>query len=140
MEALNRILLVDDDRVTNLMHKRQIVRRGLAHCIDIATDGQSALEYLNAIAADGLTPPELVLLDINMPRMNGFEFLDEYRLLPESLREGQRIIMVSTSILQSDEMRAECDICVSGFEPKPLSDTDLERIVRECQVRRDTVL
>jgi CheY-like chemotaxis protein len=111
------------------MHRRQISRRGLAEQVDVATDGLAALDYLRECATGDTEVPELILLDINMPRMNGFEFLDAYGELPTGLRDRQRIVMVSTSTLRRDKARAEEYPFVTAFETKPLSDADLERIV-----------
>ncbi len=60
VRALNRILLVDDDTVTNLMHKRQISRCGLARKVDVVTDGRAALNYLERCIEHEDTAPELV--------------------------------------------------------------------------------
>jgi CheY-like chemotaxis protein len=129
---LKRILLVDDDRVTNLMHQRQIVRQHLARFVDVATDGQSALDYLSGRIAAGEAQPELVLLDINMPRMNGFEFLLEYAKLPGDLHRSQCVVMVSTSTLNRDRDRAQADPFVASYEVKPLTEIDFESIVDRC--------
>lgn len=132
-EPLNNILLVDDDKVTNLMHKRLIFRGGFSHNVDVATDGRAALEYLAECIDENKTPPELILLDINMPRMNGFEFLEKYAQLPEALREGQSVFMVSTSTLKKDRLRAEKFPMVAGYESKPVSAADIEHMVDHCR-------
>lgn len=136
--ALDAILLVDDDKVTNLMHKRQIARRGLAREIAVATDGCSALEYLSSIDLEREKPPELILLDINMPRMNGFEFLEKYAALPEILRQAQHVVMVSTSTLRKDRERALDDPNVREFVGKPLRDADLIRLAEDYVASRNT--
>lgn len=130
---LRRILLVDDDKVTNLMHTRQIVKYELAQSIDVVTDGRAALDYLTGREVAGETQPELVLLDINMPRMNGFEFLVEYAKLPGGVHQSQTIVMVSTSTLRRDRERAEADVLVTAYELKPLTSNDFRRIVHNCQ-------
>lgn len=76
IKPVNRILLVDDDAVTNMMHSRVIERSGRAKRIDVATDGQEALDLLRSDLAAGHPLPELIFLDINMPGMGGFEFLE----------------------------------------------------------------
>lgn len=128
--GLEKVLLVDDDRVTNMMHTRVLNRSGLVEQIDVVTDGQAAIEYLNALGAD-MTPPELILLDINMPRMDGFEFLEQYAKLPEHMRAGQIIIMLTTSLLQSDRERAEANPLVLRFANKPVRAEDVPTMVRE---------
>lgn len=133
---LAAVLLVDDDKVTNLMHQRQITRKSLAARVDVATDGCAALDYLTKIDLDTSDPPELILLDINMPRMNGFEFLEAYAGLPDRIRDAQHIIMVSTSTFRQDKARAEQDPNVFEFASKPLSDADFSRFARDYRERR----
>ncbi|MEX0281525.1 MAG: response regulator [Arenibacterium sp.] len=128
-DALKKVLLVDDDRVTNMMHTRVLNRSGLVEQIDIATDGRDALEYLEALK-EGDNPPELILLAINIPRMDGFEFLEEYGRLPEHMRAGQIIIMLTTSLLESDRERAESNPWVSRFANKPVRAEDVPKMVK----------
>lgn len=135
MKELNRILLIDDDRVTNLMHVRLIRRASLAKHVDVATDGVAALEYLNAQPDEPGAQPELILLDINMPRMDGFEFLQAYADLPQTLRDHQMIAMVSTSMLNADLDRAEADPHVKVFLNKPINNEDLTRLVAQWEAQ-----
>ncbi len=132
--ALHRVLLVDDDKVTNLMHGRLIRRSGMISEIDVATDGVAALEYLAERTAAGARWPELILLDINMPRMDGFEFLERYAALPEAERCDQTlIVMLSTSVLRADHERAEADPHVHAFISKPMESETLGACVAACQ-------
>lgn len=128
--GLDTVLLVDDDRVTNMMHARVLDRSGLVARIDVVTDGQAAIEYLTSLEEDK-RPPELILLDINMPRMDGFEFLEHYAKLPDHLRAGQIIIMLTTSLLQSDRDRANANPLVLRFANKPVRAEDVPNMVRE---------
>jgi CheY-like chemotaxis protein len=128
-DALDLILLIDDDMVTNLMHRRQISRRGLARNVEEVADGRAALDYFEECARGNKPLPQLVLLDINMPGMNGFEFLEAYGDLPDTVRKGVHLVMVSTSDLPSDRARAEENPLVECYETKPLSYDDLERLV-----------
>ncbi|MFK7746372.1 MAG: response regulator [Roseobacter sp.] len=130
--TLDHILLVDDDKVTNLLHQRQIRRRQLARHVDVVTDGQAALEFLQECADSNVALPELILLDINMPRMNGFEFLESYAALPNKPDQIPTIVMVSTSTLRKDKARAVRSPLVANYVTKPLRDIDLERIVSAC--------
>ncbi|MFK7868475.1 MAG: response regulator [Roseobacter sp.] len=136
LPVLDRVLLVDDDKVTNLMHARLIRKAGLAKNIDVATDGVAAIEYLVGFAARSETPPQIIFLDLNMPRMNGFEFLNEYKSLPESVREAQDIVMLSTSVLPADKSRAEADPDVLEFVTKPIRADKLLAIFEDQHARR----
>lgn len=133
MTPLNRILLVDDDAVTNMMHRRVIERSGRATNIDVATDGQEALDILTADLAAGRPLPELIFLDINMPGMGGFEFLEHYATLQIEEQVQLIIVMLSTSLLRTDHARAEADPNVHSFCDKPLRLEKLVELVTEFQ-------
>jgi len=120
MTPLRRILLVDDDTVTNMLHRRVIERSGQTLSIEIATDGQEALDILNADIAADRPFPELVFLDINMPGMGGFEFLEHYARLSKVPKGQMIIVMLSTSLLAADHARVEADPNVHSFCEKPL--------------------
>jgi CheY-like chemotaxis protein len=133
--AVRKVLLVDDDKVTNLLHTRLINRTGLVDQVDVAIDGQFALEYLQDIEARQDQQPELILLDINMPRMNGFEFLEAYAELPYVPSAQQIVVILSTSLLKSDHQRAESDPNVFKFANKPLHEDEIIGLVSEIKAR-----
>lgn len=135
MNPLKRVLLIDDDAVTNMMHRRVIERSGRVEHIDVATDGQEALDVLRADIANGRALPELIFLDINMPGMGGFEFLEHYAKLQVEPDAQLIIVMLSTSLLQSDHARAEADPNVHSFCDKPLRLEKLLELVEEFQRR-----
>ncbi|MDW3222857.1 MAG: response regulator [Paracoccaceae bacterium] len=133
-DHLGTILLVEDDTVTNLLHTRMIDRSGLVDHVDIATDGIAALEYLNDKTIKDAPLPEVILLDINMPRMDGFEFLQEYAKLDAAAQPVKpMIIMLSTSVLRADQERAEADPNVFRFISKPIHAEDIVVFVKDYQ-------
>jgi CheY-like chemotaxis protein len=136
-EPMNRILLVDDDAVTNMMHRRVIERSGRVTTIDVATDGQEALDLLHADLAHGRPLTELIFLDINMPGMGGFEFLEHYANLDIDPDAQLVLVMLSTSRLESDYVRAQADPNVHSFCDKPLRVEKLLELVEEFQLRVD---
>lgn len=133
MKPLERILLVDDDTVTNMMHRRVIERSGQARVIDVATDGQEALDILKADLEVGRPLPELIFLDINMPGMGGFEFLEYYAKLQIDPDAQLIIVMLSTSLLEADHARAEADPNVHSFCDKPLRLQKLIELIEAFQ-------
>ena len=135
MKPVNRILLVDDDSVTNMMHRRVIERSGRAKVIDVVTDGQEALDLLRSDLAAGRQLPELIFLDINMPGMGGFEFLEHYANLQIDPDAQLIIVMLSTSLLEADHARAQADPNVHSFCDKPLRVEKLLELIEEFQLQ-----
>lgn len=127
-KKLNCILLVDDDSDDNFFHKLIINEMNITNRIDSVINGIEALAYLKK---ENQTPPELIFLDINMPKMNGWEFLDQYKHLNEA-QKGRVVIMILTTSANPDDIRrAEKLQQVTGFETKPLSKEVLSEILRE---------
>jgi CheY-like chemotaxis protein len=127
---LNCILLIDDDETTNYVNTILINKAECAEEVKSVTSGHAALEYLRSIGNDGRHPqPDLIFLDINMPVMNGWEFIEEYhQLLPE--QRGQVLVwMLSTSDNPADRERAE-KLGSDGFMAKPLTISKLMDVVR----------
>ena len=127
-KKLDCILLVDDDPDDNLFHDIIIREMDIVHHIAMAMNGLDALSYLES--AHGL-PPDLIFLDINMPRMNGWEFLEAYEKLDPGKKAKTLIMMLTTSANPDDLRRAQEMETVTGFQTKPLSREMLTDILRE---------
>ena len=106
---LDCILLVDDDKATNFLNKRLLKKMGVTDCIQIARNGAEGIEYLlkSANDKDGYPWPDFILLDINMPLGNGWEFLEEYEKLSTDINKSTVILMLTTSLRDNDQNRAE---------------------------------
>lgn len=128
-KKLNKILLVDDNEANNYLHKIIISEAEIAESVVDQPDGRAALEYLKSGSEYLL--PDLIFLDINMPRMNGWEFLDAYNELPEELQSAVVIVMLTTSVFGKDRERAEALPNFSGFLSKPLTEEDLLKVIRK---------
>lgn len=118
---LHSILLVEDDEATNFISQMVIKKMDCADHIQVAWDGAEALDYLKACKSNGTGQPELILLDINMPGLNGWEFLDEYHKLEEHEKGKVVVVMLTTSMNPDDHERARKHPDVSGFRNKPLT-------------------
>ncbi len=121
-KKLKCILLVDDDEPTNFLNKMLIERSSCAETVSVAQGGEAALEYLLLAESNKDTLlPDLILLDINMPAMNGWEFLSRYNMTENISDNKCVIVMLSTTLNPDDRLQAEKLPVVSGFESKPLT-------------------
>ncbi len=126
---LKCVLLVDDDEAVNFINKMVLKRVDCAEEIEIAENGMEAIQYLEKRLDEGVPQPELILLDINMPLLNGWEFLEKYRQIKERMQREATIVMLTTSSNPDDRMRAESIGEVKGFISKPLTVEKMEKIV-----------
>lgn len=127
-KKLNCILLIDDDPDDNNYHRIILEEMDIVECIDVAVNGIEALIYLKR---ENRIPPELIFLDINMPRMNGWEFLEQYKELPAKQKSRTLIMMLTTSTNPDHIAKAKEIKEVTGFETKPLSVELMEEIMQE---------
>ncbi len=123
------ILLVDDDPDDNFLHQLVITESGLCDEIRVAESGPEALRYLTRTNQPGYLRPDAILLDINMPGMNGFEFLEQYHHLDEDLKSRVVVVMLTTSLNPADQNRAAQSASVSVYQAKPLTQAVLEELV-----------
>ncbi|TGE22734.1 response regulator [Hymenobacter metallicola] len=132
MSLIRCILLVDDDPTTNYLNRKLLERLAVTPQVRIASDGREALQVL----ATSCTPPDapacptLIFLDVNMPGMNGIEFLKEYQQLPLYQQRAIVIVMLTTSMHPQDVARVEQLGVVAGFIGKPLTAEKVERLLR----------
>ena len=131
---LNCVLVIDDDEPTNFFTRMILEESGCAEHIMIMQSGQEALDYLAKSEDAGfdanLYPnPDLIFLDINMPAMDGWEFLEEYKKLNADSRII--IVMLTTSLFPEDKVRAGQIPEISGFEHKPLTAEKLADVVEK---------
>ena len=118
---IKKILLIDDNEADRFLN--EIIIEKYNHDIEVlkAVDGQDAMQSLCTMD----TKPDLILLDINMPGLNGFEFVDEYSKNKEL---GVPIAMLSSSDQDQDKQKAISYDCVCAYFPKPLCHDKLREI------------
>jgi CheY-like chemotaxis protein len=123
------ILIIDDDQVNNFVLRNIILRAYPDARIVTQPEGMSALDYLAERQKNKEDLPGIVLLDINMPVMSGFEFLDRFHKQFEN--PNCFIYMVSSSISKSDQQKANSYGSVQGYITKPLVNQNIVFIVEE---------
>lgn len=134
---LNSILLVDDDEPTNFINQIVIKRLGCAENVTAVKSGLAALDYLNTQEEKGNPLPNLIFLDINMPAMNGWEFLEEFKKLPDHQKSKITIVMLTTSVNPDDHAKAISYKEVADFEIKPLTADKMTRIINLYFCKKD---
>ena len=123
------ILLIDDDPDDNYVHQLVIKESGLCDTVRVVENGFEGLDYLKRVGQPDSPPPDVIFLDINMPGMNGFEFLEHYRHLEETVRRRTVLFMLTTSTVWSDRHRGGLFDEVKGYLPKPITQEMLQAIV-----------
>ena len=127
-KSLKHILLIDDDEPTNFYHSMMIEESGLCPNIYVKDSAVEAIKWLK----DEANPiPDLIFLDINMPIMNGWEFLDEYKELPDVKKTDIIVVMLTTSLNPNDMERANKMDEISSFMNKPLTIENIQKVVKE---------
>jgi CheY-like chemotaxis protein len=130
-KKLNCVMLIDDDEATNYFNQFVLEKSGYVKEIITKENGKDALQYLQSISDENkdVSRPDLIFLDINMPAMNGWEFLEEYKKLNEAQKSKMMIVMLTTSLLPEDKMNAVNQPEISAFENKPLTKEKVRRIL-----------
>jgi CheY-like chemotaxis protein len=118
MQRVINILLVEDDQLDQMEVERTLNRKGILHRLKIAKNGEDAIVALQEKTSNVFTgKPDLILLDINMPKVNGFELLSTLKSNEEW--KDIKVFILTTSDEKEDKMNAH-SLGVSGFLTKPL--------------------
>ncbi len=125
MKKINKILLIDDDEAVNFLN--QIIIEDMNCCEEVVVkdSAEDAIEYL---ADENIQDPDLILLDINMPRMNGWEFLTNYN---NKSNNPVPVCMLTTSVNPREKESISQYDNVIGFESKPLEEKTVWKILEK---------
>ncbi|SFG09684.1 response regulator [Pontibacter chinhatensis] len=132
---LDLVLLVDDDDTTNYLNERLLREMQVAKTVLALKNGQEALEYLNKAKQPGnegeYKIPDLIFLDIKMPVMDGFAFLDKYHQVAQEEVDPIIILMLTSSASFYDLERLKSYSKVKKHFSKALTKYDVDEIMRE---------
>ncbi|MFI5218886.1 MAG: response regulator [Bacteroidia bacterium] len=122
------VLLLDDNSIVNFISRKTIEDSAFAGKIIEFTSGKKALKFLEQNEKNQAELPDIIFLDIKMQLMNGFEFLDHFILLPESIRKKTQIVMLTSSLIDFDRERALKYENVIEFLNKPVTREKLNNL------------
>lgn len=129
---IRKVLCVDDDTISLTISQLLLKRTGFAAEVDTVIDGSEALDYFEKLFTTDPDPvgnaPELILLDINMPVMNGWEFLEEYNPRYAGKLTNTHVVILSSTIDPEDFALSKQYPVVKQFISKPLSIENLEEL------------
>ncbi len=126
MKKIKTACIIDDDPIFIYGTKRLMTEVDFCETVLVFQNGQDAIDGLNKITANGEKLPYVILLDLNMPIMNGWEFLEEFVKIPNHNREKVIIHIISSSVDPRDLERIKNYEVVNNYILKPISKEDLE--------------
>jgi CheY-like chemotaxis protein len=129
---VKRILSIEDDVTTHLLNKLYLDESKFCEEYIEVFNGQGAIDFLETIDNESLDKmPELILLDLNMPVMDGWEFLETFEKQYPQLTDKTKIYVLSSSINPKDKERAEREKLIVGFLEKPLDFSQIARLEKD---------
>jgi CheY-like chemotaxis protein len=133
INANNLVMLIDDNFIDLKINEKIIKITNTFDEIIMCLSAEEALNYLTAHQANSAALPNFILLDIQMPEMNGFDFLEQYRKLPAAFTDQCKIAMLSSTLDFGDIQRAEANPFVVKLLKKPLIPQTLLEVLKENQ-------
>jgi CheY-like chemotaxis protein len=125
---LNCIMLIDDDDDDNYFHQIVINKMNITEHIEVALNGEEALIFLKK---ENHIHPDIIFLDINMPKMNGWEFMEAYKELRANQKAKVVVMMLTTSENPEDKKRSALYPEITSFNSKPLTEEMLAAILEK---------
>lgn len=131
MNEMPHILLIDDDDIFIFLTSKVLTNTGLTGTIDICRSATDAVAFLNNyLHTEGI--PDIIFLDLNMPGMDGWEFLKNYQLLLPRLKKVPLLYVISSSIAEDDYEKAMRTNGVDGYLSKPLQVSELKTLLKKA--------
>lgn len=124
MNLIN-VILIDDSSFDLFIYEKLLIKSGITHSVKTFNSAREALKFLVSKESD--LPETVILLDLQMPDMNGFEFIDNFALVSQSLKNKIKIFMLSSTIDSRDIDKAVSSPYIIDLLPKPLEINQLKK-------------
>lgn len=129
MSQVKAVCIIDDDKIYRFTTEKYIEMLGLADKVITYADGEEALDYLKAKSSNSSELPDIIFLDVNMPIMDGWDFIEEYSKIASSFPKKVVLYMVSSSIDERDSNRAKEIAEITDFIVKPITEERLVQLI-----------
>lgn len=133
MKKIDSICVIDDDPIFIYGTKRIMNEVGFSDNILIYNNGQDAIDGLTAMANDNKNLPSVIFLDLNMPIMNGWEFLEDFAKILDQNRDKVTVYILSSSVDPRDLERIKHYSIVKNYILKPISPDDLKNVLKDVE-------
>jgi len=130
MKNIDNIWLVDDDEIYQYVTKTYFEFDEPKRNISTSFSGKEAMDHL--LTANEVDFPDIILLDINMPKMNGWEFMDEFRKIKPNLKRTPSIFVVTSSENSNDKNKANDYEEIIDYIVKPVDDNKIKEIIKKA--------
>jgi CheY-like chemotaxis protein len=124
------IILVDDDKIFNFLSEKTIMSLGLANEVHFALNGKQALELLEKYRDGEIGRPDIIFLDLNMPIMNGYQFIEAFTNMDLPDKHKITIVVLSSSADPNDVSRTR-ELGIRYYFNKPLSKEEIRKLIGE---------
>ena len=128
------ILIIDDDEINNFIAAKLIDKIPPAAKVSTCLNGQEGINYVKSKLTNQDEFPDIIFLDINMPLMNGWDFLEEYELIKDKIKKKVVINMLSSSVYNDDISKAQTFTTVNKFISKPLTVEKIKDLYQTLEI------
>lgn len=130
MSLFQSVLLIDDDSISNFITEKLILRENFAKEVTSFLSAEAALSYLKDLEKNHRQAPDIIFLDLNMPEMDGWEFMAAFKQFPQDFTANSRVFMLSSAVDSKDIVQARNMEEIEDFISKPLTREDMG-VIRE---------
>ena len=131
MNLLKKLVLIDDDEIFVFLAKKAAAKTNFVELINVFGNGLDALNFFKENSENMELMPDIILLDLSMPVMDGWQFLDEFVNINPKIREKAIIYICTSSISERDIAKAKTISVVTGYIIKPVTKEKMIEIIKK---------